>query len=85
MATELAEVLEGCHMMIDLFRVTFLDFRPVHDLPQRAQVRGPTVLVVQVVRVLPDVEGEEGAERFLDFALRASLEMTNRVVGTRAL
>ena len=39
-------------------------------------MRRPPVLVIQVVGVFPDVEGKEGAERFLDFALRASLEMT---------
>ena len=33
---------------------------PVHNPPQSLQVGGPAVLVVQIVGVFPDVEGEEG-------------------------
>ena len=38
------------------------DDGPVDDLPQFGEVVGAAVLVVEVVGVLPDVEGEEGAE-----------------------
>ena len=37
-------------------------FFPVHYLPEGGEVGGAAVLVVKVVGVLPDVEGEEGLE-----------------------
>ena len=42
--------------------ISALHHLPIHNLPQRLQVRGAAVLVVEVVGVFPDVEGEEGAE-----------------------
>ena len=35
---------------------------PVHDFPEGLEVRGAAVLVVEVVGVFPDVEGEERGE-----------------------
>ncbi len=46
----------------NLFRVPLPYNVPVHGRPQRLQVSGAAVLVVQVVGVLPYVEGEEGLE-----------------------
>ena len=40
--------------------VPFLDHAPIHNPPQGLEVRGAAVLVVEVVGVFPDVEGEEG-------------------------
>src|SRR5436190_9776502 len=37
-----------------------VDFRPVHDVPPPRDVVGPTVLVLQIVGVLPDVDAEHG-------------------------
>ena len=45
-----------------LLIIAFLHFFPVHNLPKGGEVRGTAVLVVQVIRVLPDVEGEDGLE-----------------------
>ena len=42
--------------------ISALHHLPIHNLPQRLQVRGAAVLVVKVVSVFPDVEGEDGAE-----------------------
>lgn len=39
-----------------------LNFRPVEDLPEGGEVGGTAVLVVKVVGVLPNVEGEDGGE-----------------------
>ena len=60
-------------MMVDLFRVSFLDFRPVHDLPEGLQVRGPAVLVIQVIRVLPNVKREERLEAVRDGVVRVGV------------
>ena len=46
----------------DLSTVPFLHHVPIDNPPQRLQVRGAAVLVVEVVGVLPDVEGQEGLE-----------------------
>ena len=43
----------------------FDDF-PVDDLPEGGEMGGAAVLVVEVVGVFPDVEGEEGVEAFGD-------------------
>ena len=40
--------------------VPFLDHAPIDNPPQGLEVRGAAVLVVEVVGVFPDVEGEEG-------------------------
>ena len=42
--------------------VPFLHDAPIDNPPQRLEVRGAAVLVVEVVGVFPDVEGQEGAE-----------------------
>ena len=47
-------------MNIDI--IPFFDDSPVEDLPEGGEVGGAAVLVVEVVGVLPDVEGEEGLE-----------------------
>ena len=39
---------------------------PVHDFPQFGKMGSTAVLVVEVVGVLPDVEGEQGFEAFGD-------------------
>src|SRR5262249_26349877 len=39
--------------------VPALDLRPVDHVPPRLEVRGPLVLVLEVVRVLPDVDAEQ--------------------------
>ncbi len=49
------------------------DDGPVDDLPQFGEVVGAAVLVVEVVGVLPDVEGEEGAEALGDGVAGAGL------------
>ena len=46
--------------------VAVLDDLPVDDLPEGCEMGGTTVLVVQIVGVLPDIEGEEGGETFCD-------------------
>ena len=48
--------------MFCLFRVPILDFAPVQNLPEGGEVGSPTVLVIQVVSMLPDVKGEDGLE-----------------------
>src|SRR5580765_998012 len=47
-----------------------VDFRPVHDVPPRRDVIGPTVLVLQVVGVFPDIDAEHD---LLPFHQRAVL------------
>src|SRR5262245_38331113 len=37
---------------------TFVDFRPVDDVPPRVDVVRPPVLILQIVGVLPDVDAE---------------------------
>src|SRR5882757_375627 len=39
---------------------SLVDLSPVHDVPPGGDVIGPAVLVFQVVRVLPDVDAEDG-------------------------
>ena len=46
--------------------VAALDDLPVDDLPEGGEMGGTTVLVVQIVGVLPDIEGEERGETFCD-------------------
>ena len=43
----------------------FDDF-PVDDLPEGGEMGGAAILVIQIVCVFPDVEGEEGVEAFGD-------------------
>src|SRR5579862_8896262 len=38
---------------------TLIDLRPVDDVPPGVDVIGPAVLVLQVVRVLPDIDAED--------------------------
>ena len=47
---------------------------PIDNLPQGLEVRGAAVLVVEVVGVFPDVEGEEGPEAVGDELLVEGLE-----------
>ena len=46
---------------------------PIDNLPQGLEVRGAAVLVVEVVGVFPDVEGEEGAEAVGDGVVGAGV------------
>src|SRR6266498_3176402 len=48
----------------------FIDFRPVDHVPPRGEIVRPAVLVLQVVRVLPDIDAED---RFLALHQRAVL------------
>ena len=50
-----------------------LQHSPVHDLPELGEVGGTAVLVVEVVGVLPDVEGEDGTEAAGDGVAGAGL------------
>ena len=54
--------------------VSFFYHLPVHDVPQGVEMRSAAILVVQVVGVLPDVEGEEGFQA-----------VGNGIVGVRIL
>lgn len=45
-----------------LLCVSRLYFIPVHNPPQSIQMGSALVLVIQIIGVLPDVEGKEGAE-----------------------
>ena len=53
--------------------VPFLDHAPIDNPPQGIEVRGAAVLVVEVVGVFPDVEGEEGAEAVGDGVVGAGV------------
>src|SRR5688572_16279753 len=46
-----------------LLLVALRDLAPVHDVPPGLDVVRPAVLVLQVVRVLPDVEAEQDVAR----------------------
>ena len=62
------------HYLLLLFAITTFDLRPVYNLPKRLQMRSATILIVQIIRVFPNVEGEEGLEA-----------VGNRIVSTRIL
>ena len=53
--------------------VPFPHHAPIDNLPQGLEVRGAAVLVVEVVGVFPDVEGEEGAEAVGDGVVGAGV------------
>ena len=53
--------------------VPFLHHAPIDNPPQGLEVRGAAVLVVEVVGVFPDVEGEEGAEAVGDGVVGAGV------------
>ena len=53
--------------------VPFLDHAPIDNPPEGLEVRGAAVLVVEVVGVFPDVEGEEGAEAVGDGVVGAGV------------
>ena len=53
--------------------VSFLNYAPIDNPPQGLEVRGAAVLVVEVVGVLPDVEGQEGAEAVGDGVVGAGV------------
>ena len=46
--------------MVNLQDKAVLNDRPVDDLPEGGEVVGTAVLVVQIVGVLPDIEGAIG-------------------------
>ena len=45
--------------MFKLNNITFLYYFPINNLPQLLQMCGPPILIIQIVGVLPDVEGED--------------------------
>ena len=53
--------------------VPFLDYAPIDNPPQRLEVCGAAVLVVEVVGVFPNVEGEEGPEAVGDGVVGAGV------------
>ena len=57
----------------ELAAVAALQHGPVDDLPELLQLGGAAVLEVEVVGVLPDVEGEYGLEAFGDGVAGAGL------------
>ena len=65
---------EHCNQYKYLLRVPLPYHVPIHYRPEGFEVGGAAVLVVQVVGVFPDVEGEEGLEA-----------VGYRIVGTRTL
>ena len=52
-----------------LLRIPSLYLRPVHNLPEGGEVGGAAVLVVEVVGVFPDVEGEYWLETVCDWVI----------------
>ena len=46
--------------------IAIFDDFPIDDLPKGGEMGGAAVLVVEIVGVLPDVEGEQGFEAFGD-------------------
>ena len=48
-------------------------FSPIDDLPQFGEMSGAAVLIVEVVGVFPDVEGEQRGEAFGDGVVGAGL------------
>ena len=38
---------------------SFFHYSPVHNLPQGLQVRGPAILIVKVIGVLPNIESQK--------------------------
>ena len=57
----------------ELAAVAALQHGPVHDLPELLELGGAAVLEVEVVGVLPDVEGEYGLEALGDGVAGAGL------------
>ena len=51
-----------CSLIRQKGLISCLYHTPVQDFPEFVEMGGAVVLVVQVVGVLPDVEGEEGSE-----------------------
>src|SRR5262249_23216858 len=47
-------------------RVTLVDLVPVHHLPPRLQIFGTTIVVLEIVRVLPHVVAEYGIKPLAD-------------------
>ena len=54
-------------------KIPFFHHLPIHNPPQRIQMCGTAVLVVEVVGVFPDVEGQEGAEAVGDGVVGAGV------------
>src|SRR5690348_10948620 len=51
---------ESSAMLLAGFVETLVDGIPADDVPPRAEIVGSSVLVLQVVRMLPDVVAEDG-------------------------
>ena len=59
-------IFEVFYSFFESMLVTDLYYLPIHNLPQLSQVRGTVVLVIEVVSVFPDVEGQQGFQAFGD-------------------
>lgn len=53
--------------------VSLLYHAPVHNLPERGQMIRPTVLIVQIVRMLPHIEGQQRLQTLLHRVRRIRL------------
>ena len=53
--------------------IAAFDGLPVEDLPEGGEMGGTAVLVVEIVGVFPDVEGEQGFEALGDGVVRSGL------------
>lgn len=42
--------------------ITFINHLPVHDLPKFGKMGGTTVLIIEIIGVLPNVEGQKGLQ-----------------------
>ena len=49
------------------------NYIPVHDLPKGIQLRSPPILIIEVIGVFPDVEGQQGFIAFGDGIVRIGL------------
>jgi len=44
----------------------FVDLSPVHDVPEHLDKLAPVVLVVEIIRVLPDIQDHQNPEHRVD-------------------
>ena len=57
--------------------VPFLHHLPIHNPPQRLQMRGAAILVVEVVGMLPNVKRQQRLQTLGDRVVRAGLLSDN--------
>ena len=58
--------LEDCGLTLQKILEPLVDFGPVHDVPERLNELAPVVLVVQVIRVLPNIQDHQNPEHRVD-------------------